>query len=617
MKSYTALGELSQAADAASLRTGRRFCSSQAPDFSLSTASFCTSNASAKMDNLLSRDNDSSVSSLLSLPPELLLRILEYAPPASLQQLRASSKNLQALADPLLWHTIHLYPHLDRFRQVLDLSMHPPVRNHVRRIVYDLRWAPVVDRIIKRIQTVFSARVTALERDSALREAQHVRMGTLEPSRDDDIELLFLHDILRNLTSLESIVVQENNRSHSTSNSIDIDSLPPYYQKIRERTCGALVDSDLEPGIYCFRASTRSTKRLIMATHSLLKRIRNFEIYNAHWDHVTAFEPTGKHLLLLSDFISGLKALTLHASFSSDVSPRFLLTNLGTVLSLASGLEILDLSFGVTRESDPFDDEWSSDEDGQAAESVMDNQSVLEIIKRGYRGHPNLGHGLKRLTFTELRSCQSDLLEVLKRGASTLKTLELNHIELLPERERLPFCPPISQRQMPCLVDMLRKIRSLLSLDKIWFSRRFRNFGRQEWDLYPEAIYDESPAYAEMPGPRPLLLEQIFQWVLGAERCPIEELAIKAGNLDISGDQSAASDRLMDSSFIVRKDWYFDHPGDIDSQISGLSPSQDASSSGIDVSSLLPYESPSSGSGTSTIGPSSPIFYPDPMADEP
>ena len=476
----------------------------------------------------------------------------------------------------------------------------------------------MVDRIINRIQSVFSARVTALERDSALREAQRVKMGTLEPSRDDDIELLFLHDILRNLTSLESIIVQENNRSHSTSQGIDIDSLPSYYQKIRRRTCGALVDHDLEPGIYCFHTHTRSTKRIIMATHSLLKRIRKFEIYNAHWDHVTAFEPAGKHLILLSDFISGLKALTLHATFASELSPRFLLTNLGTVLSLASGLEILDLSFGVIGENDPFDDEWNSDEDdedGQAAERAKDDQSVLAIIERGYRGHSNLGHGLKRLTLTELRSCQSDLLKVLKRGASTLKILELNHIELLPERQAPPLRTPISQRRMPCLVDTLRNIRSLLNLDEIWLSGKFRNFGRQEWGLLPEAIYDESPAYAETQRPRPLLLEQIFQWILGAERCPIEELAIKAGDLDSSSDQCAASDRLIDSSFTARKDWFFDHPSDIDSQTSGLSPLQDASLSDIDVSSPLPYESPSLGSDTSTIGPSSPIYYPDPMAD--
>ena len=498
--------------------------------------------------------------------------------------------------------------------------MHPPVRNHVRQIVYDLRWAPVVDRIIKRIQSVFSARVTALERDSALREAQHVRKGTLEPSRDDDIELLFLHDILRNLTSLASIVVRENNRGPSCSNSIDIDSLPSYYQKIRQRTCGALADSDLEPGIYCFRASTRSTKRLIMATHSLQRRITNFEIYDAHWDHVTAFEPAGKHLLLLSDFISGLKALTLHASFSSDLSPRFLLTNLGTVLSLASGLETLDLSFGVTRENDPFDDEWSSDGDGQGAERATDNHSILEIIESGSRGHCNLGHGLKRLAFTELRCCESELIKVLKRSAPTLKDLELNHIELLPERERLPLCSPANRRQMPCLVAMLRKTRLLLNLDKIWLSRRFRNSGRQEWDFYPEAIYDEVPNYTEMPDSRTLLLEQIFQWILGAGPCPLEELAIKPGNLDVSDDQSTASDRLMDRSFIARKDWYFDHPSDIDSQFSGLSPPHDASSGSIDVSSPLPYgyavQSPSSGSGTSTIGPSSPIYHPDPMAGE-
>ncbi len=573
------------------------------------------------MNISLPAGKQSPVSSLLSLPPELLLRLLEYAPPLSLQHLRASCKNLKALADPLLWHTVSLYPHLDRFRQILDLSMHPPVQRHVRRFVYDLRWALVIDRIIKRIQSVCSARVTAQEKEDALKEAQQVRKGTLEPGRDDDIELLFLQDILRNLTSLESIVVQENNRSPSTSKGIDIDSLPSYYQKVRQRTCGALPDNDLEPGSYCFRSSTRATKRLIMATHSIGKRIKNFEIYNANWDHVTAFEPAGKHLVLLTDFISGLKALTLHASFSSDLSPRFLLTNFGTVLSLASSLESLDLSFGITRENDLFDDEWGSDDEGQAQESHLRDQSVLEVIETGSRGHYSLGHGLKRLALTELRCCESDLMKILKRGASTLKELELNHLELIPERERIPMpCPIESQGLKPCLVGMLGKIRSLLSLDTIWLSRKFRNSGRQEWNLYPEAIYEESPAFAKSPEPRPLLVEQIFQWVLGAERCPVADLAIKPGHLDISDDQFAASTVLMDSSFVVCNDWYFDHPSDIDSQFSGLTPADHETSSGIDANSPLPYEynvqSSSLSTDASTIGPSSPTYHPDPMADE-
>ena len=531
----------------------------------------------------------SSVPSLLSLPPEILLRIFECSPPSSLKQLRASSKNLKALADPLLWHSIYLYPHMDHFRQILDLSMQPLVQCHVHQIVYDLQWAPIIPRIIKRIQSVHTARATAEQKSAALCEAQRVKKGTLEPSRDDDIELLFLQDILRNLKSLESIIVLENNRSPTESNSIDISSIPSYYQKIRERTCGSVPDTDLEPGIYCFpsQTATRSTKRIIVATHSLGKRIRNFEIYNAYWDHVTAFEPDGKHLHLLSDFIDGLKTLTLKASFASDLPPHFLLRNLGLVLNLASNLESANLSFSVTMECDPLDDDdWNSDDGGAPTSRQV---SVIEIMESGIGDRPSRwGTGLRRLALSELRCSSSDLKRVIGRAAPTLKELEINHLELIPESADRNE-DPVNMKK-PCLVKLLGDIRSMVRLDTILLTRRFWNYGAQQWSLSSEK---------DLYFP-PTLQEEVFLWMLGAEHCPLEGQAIPEGANDVTDDQLEAARKLSDYSFyIVPYRPRADHDSANDSEISpnGFLPD-------IDVSSPIPYSPVDSYDGL----PTSPIY---------
>jgi F-box-like len=555
-------------------------------------------------------DTNLSACPYLRLPPELLLRILEYSPPSSLKQLRSSCKALKTLADPLLWSTVYLYPHMDRFRQILSLSMHPPVRCHVRQLVYDLQWAQLLDHIVRRIKSVWSVHTSSEVKQAMVKRAWELKKGTMEPGRDDDIELLFLQDILRNLKSLESITVLENNASPIASGRRDLELIPTFYQKLRESTCGALPDTDLDPGLYYFRGSTRSTKRILVAAYSLEGMIKDLEIRNAHWEHVTAFEQDGKHISLLRNFIRGLKSLTLHGSFLGELPAAFLMTNLGMVLSLAMNLENLDLAFGVTRDDGPFSDgDWSTD-DGHGSAPLT--HSVLERLENGatLAGSPKKwGTGLKRLALSELRSAPSALTKIFTRCAPTLKDLELNDIDLLPEVEG-----DIDQDTKPCLVAFFDSIRSCLTLDRIWLSRSFHNCGRQEFTLNPHTIYDHEQA---LPPPSKFLIERLFQYIINAPSQPHNPLAPLAinfnhGATDLSDAQLDLADDIADPSFNIRTHFVPDEDSDADgvSIASGLSAEYALASVGVDVSSPMGSDPPPGRPGGSPVfGPETEIGF--------
>ena len=490
------------------------------------------------MDNLATEDILASSSSIIDLPCELLDRILEYAPPSSLPHLRASCKTLKKLVDPLLWKTIRLYPHMECLRKVLALSTHPPVRQHVRQFVYDLRFASVVDLIAKRIQSVYSIRVNAEEKAASLGRLREASSGTLIPGRDDDIELLFLQDILRNLSSLENIYVLENSSDITDEDYlINIDDIPPYYQRLRKSTCGALPDTDLEPGEYSFRGQTRSAKRVLLAAYSIEGRVKGFHVGSAQWDYLTSFERDGKHLRLLSSFLGGLKSLTLDATFAGDMPRELLMANLGIVLNFAASLEALELRFGAFTADEPdYSDSEDEDEDEHNSDFVS---SPLSIMERGNSdGAAGWGVGLKKLSLLDLDCSPSHLITVLERCAPTLRELSLEQFNLLPESG---YKMRTATDPKPCLVKLFKEIRSILNLDKISLSGAFGNRGFQDWVLYPDD-FCSNPSE---------LLARTQRWILGADDCPLEGQAILEGNKDVTQQQLEKACEISDDSFEI------------------------------------------------------------------
>ena len=124
--------------------------------------------------------NGVSATRFTTLPLEIQINILHHCLPPSLKQLRQSCVFLGDLTSPILFDTIHIFPHMQHLANVLELCTCPPVRVLVRRVVYDLRFATLARRIIRRIETVFSTNANVHQRDLALIRARNFEKQNLD-----------------------------------------------------------------------------------------------------------------------------------------------------------------------------------------------------------------------------------------------------------------------------------------------------------------------------------------------------------------------------------------------------------------------------------------------------
>ena len=342
---------------------------------------------------------------------------------------------------------------------------------------------------------------------------------------DNDIELLFLHDILRSLPSLDTISVLVEHAS-----GLNLDDLPSFYQHLRAITCLTLPHTDLEPGEYSFAEDSRSAKQALVASHSLRQPIKHLEIIGGYWEHITAFEPEGKHLTMLKPLISGLHSLTLDNRQWEQPAPAFLMTNLGTVLNLAISLTELNLGFTTITDGIPFTEGGDFDEAPYA--------SILELLdSTSLAGQKsNWGRKLQTLTLGGLRCRRHEFMRLLKRVSSTLRCLNLTDFTLVKNRD---------SESNSCLVSVMDDIRSATTLTNIYLHGNFTNSGAQEWFI-------ES---WRRPGRR-RRREVVQDWILGrVDACPIDYLRIVPPTHDFTQKQFDAQSGDFDESWFVEEDY--------------------------------------------------------------
>lgn len=78
------------------------------------------------------------------LPAELTSQIFENCSTSTLKCFRLCSKLCAELVEPILFKLIVLFPHQQRFEQLLSLSKHERLARHVQQIRYDLSWAELM-----------------------------------------------------------------------------------------------------------------------------------------------------------------------------------------------------------------------------------------------------------------------------------------------------------------------------------------------------------------------------------------------------------------------------------------------------------------------------------------
>lgn len=473
--------------------------------------------------------------SLTALPLEVLQYILDCCPSASLKQLRLTSKLCKEVAEPILFHTVQLFPHMQCFRQMLDLSVHSILRNHVRDFIYDWRFAIAAINIIQYARKASCQ--DQEERDRALRQASEFERQTIQVGRDDDIELLFLQDILRSLPKLESITVKE----------ADLDGgpfgpLPLFYEELR-LVCG----SPSMRGRRISSLQSRSAKRVLVASHSLKSPVRRLTIENACWEYLMAFESDGKHVDLLTPLISRLHSLRLDARVYVFPAPAYLMSNLGIVLNLATTLKHLVLRFGGMNVTRPFTDD--------VQHNAPMYESILELVDSPHLqslGTPrsqlrrfHWGTNLESLHLDCLRCRTSELVRLLRRCSFTLKRFDLWSCTLVKD---------IDSGAKPCLVSFLHEVREHCDQIDVSLMGKFSNMGAQEWLLsyWPKTREEHHSMPAGFSG----LRAQVVDWICHRRTdCPIEFLSVAKGASDFTREQFDAGRGKWDPSFIVMNDY--------------------------------------------------------------
>ena len=484
-----------------------------------------------------------STSSLLALPPEIILRIVECSPPSSLKILRQSCSTLQKMTEPLLFHTVAVYPHMHRVEQVLNMSLQPRLKQHVKAFVYDNRYIGLVDFIIKKIESTYSARVSSEDKVAMLGRARKFKKSTLEPSRDEDIELLFLHDIIRNLPNLESVTCRENRTFGMSDDVSAIKELPDLYSELRSTTCGLHADFDFRLDDYsthaCSKLKQTAARILVASARAPPGRVNSFKIENGIWESITNFEPEGKHITMLTPFIAKLHTLEISADHDDDHRREFLMTNLGSVLDLAVSLTSLHLNFGVSG-GDPYTITDSDPEDPPA-------KSTLNCILRSSicGSWPERLHSLSLGYVTCYRP---DFSRLLRQCKHNLKHLSLSDFSVLP-----PFCLVRDDRQPECLVAIMHEIKEQLHLESVQLSSMFSNTMAQVWTVVPQS--------SDCQRDRDTTASRLEKFILNGGDCPIDSLAIQPNERDVTEEQLDANWHLGDDSFVVRRDWFMEREG--------------------------------------------------------
>jgi len=443
----------------------------------------------------------------LPFPSEIVLRILEYSTGAELKIVRLVSKALKSFAEPLLFQTFYLFPHRRSFDQLLALSETPLIRQYVRKLCYDLRWSPILERILQRMKSVYTSRLSTEEKNQAIEAAKNNYLGdlTLSSSRSYEVELMLLCDAFPNLTSLEAIQVIENS-FEPYDHSLDIADLPYFYAKLRRETCGAVPEMDLEPGRYLLRGRTSSGRQVLLASRKLHNPLKSFENINTVWQMLLRDFSLQNHHHLIMPSLKDLERVVLRQDGETiyyQASHIESLDVLSEILWKAKALVDLQVHFGLMSGRPKV---------REGAETLLgglqEKSSTWTMIKSQH-----WATGLVHLDLTTITCLEEEMESLLTACAPTLRHLALGNIYLLRDMPKPRF---------PCFVRVLKFMQAGMNLVSLRLHGVISNGGNQNWRVTAAEKEEEDS-----------LLTKVCRFVIEGGDCPLEAVAVQPSCNDV------------------------------------------------------------------------------------
>lgn len=193
---------------------------------------------------------------LKELPPELLRHTLDYLENYELKQLRAVDSSLHALSTSRLFETFDIFPHRSSLQDLVSLSL-SNIRHHVRHLRYETRYRSVPAMALKRLHSVWSARISRADMEEACRQAEQDEIGSFDFQRhsDDRTQLTMLQEALSSLPKVHKISVSGPSCFAPLEVLPYLFPLPTFYVRMLSRTCNRFADTRLEHGAYGFSRS--------------------------------------------------------------------------------------------------------------------------------------------------------------------------------------------------------------------------------------------------------------------------------------------------------------------------------------------------------------------------
>jgi hypothetical protein len=512
--------------------------------------------------------------SLLDLPLEILLHIIDYSrgpltwrfgEPPTLARLRASCRRLKTLIDPIRWHTVCIYPHVDHFEQMRSLSACGSITQHVRFVVYDLQWLGTYNEIANMIETHWNMK-NGLERKHLLLErVEKARDGIIEASRDQDFEMMFLRDILRSFPLLESCNVLDVLGPPGTQEEApDYHIMPRFYQlQAEDLDLYWFSESTSWISGMCVRYATshrpeQRSRKVLGIVLTSIEKLQRLSIKMGLWSDFIGYVWHRKEFTVMARRIQNLKSLTLHATLEKYT--KAMLDSLAMVLEHGTSLENLDLGFNIRRHDTLLQTHGPDDEDNTDDYSHYHFSTLQPLLSESESGPTVFGKGLRRLALSGIRCRHSEIRKLLDRAAPTLRALKLEDVQLIRE-----MTPSGQSQQAPDVLQFFEDLRSMLRLDSIKLAGDFCATTRQRYFSQPEKLlYRCQWCYNCMrrrpPGPcteqrlpdaEPPLLERMMNWILRLGPCPLEGLYIQPGEDDVTKVQSKRYLDRDDPSFKI------------------------------------------------------------------
>lgn len=437
------------------------------------------------------------ISRLLTLPVEIVIWIFRHVEFRDLKRLRLSCKFLCLLAEPILFHTIVVVPHLDSLQALVSLSEHPTIRTCVQIVFYDNRWGNFASWLSASPgehgmcgQTAPPTASMPVAPTFALLE--QLSCGALT-KESIDVEIAYLSRAFSMLPSLSGFGCLEP----SVSGVQNSEPVPNFYARFLEmgRFEGPRWD---RVGYQAPLQGSWGLFSLFSAMFATRVSVPDLRIDDVAWNDMFQSSHRLRMLRAVLRPIRRLKISTQVDSRGGDLGGDMPRT--GSIMACVPSLEDLDLEFRPGP-ADPgvLGAHW----DGHDVElSHMPRPPLAELLPK-----ETYFPCLTRLTLSGFRVEETDLISLLTRHAETLSTLRLGLGHLSPDAD---------SGAEACWVRVIRRLQSDLHLKKMRFSRYLGNDASQSWGISEFRRYSR-------PG---CLKERIEKFVVQGGTCPLEQVAV-------------------------------------------------------------------------------------------